>query len=103
MLARESLKVSARFMEDVIRVQALTVLGHHAQSRALFDQLVRRAEADLPVLRGVISQLDAADGPDAPKRGFTDRFGRVCPPRPDLHATNDDHPVTPELPATPVA
>lgn len=110
MQARNSLITARRFMTDLQAAYALAVLGDDEGARRLLGQLAERAERELPVIAGVIEgleraarELDAAHRPQSTQRTFTDRFGRDCVAGPNLHASNDDQPITSEQPGPSVA
>lgn len=104
LIAHDALTAARRILGGVQTADTLARAGHHEQSRALLSQLASEAMAELPVIDGVLAaQTEAAKGLDRAQWTPSGCIPLRERPEPHLTAANDEHGISPEQPASPVA
>jgi hypothetical protein len=105
MLSHDALIQSVRIMELVQTVAADFRAGNEAQGRARLQRADSLITAEMPIIREVLAaQTKAAEHMDRAQWTPQGRIPLRPRPKPQLHAANDEHGVTPsEQPGPTVA
>ncbi|CAN7172035.1 hypothetical protein [Brevundimonas sp. LjRoot202] len=104
MLSHDALTHALRVYDLVERARLHIGPGHEAKLRSLVTEAASIVSAEKAILKGVLSaQANAAQDLDRAKWTPGCRLPLAPRPQEHLHAANDEHVTTPELPASPVA